>query len=439
MALVYNHLGVIGLKLWKLACSTGMLVMLALGIAETGAPPRLQLGLLAVATIATTLFIQLRPQLFTFVLFAAMLALLARHTYREGAPLWMLIPLMALWANLHGGFIIGIVALWVYTGVAGLQDLLAQRSKNRAAKLGLIAAASTLATLLTPYGTDTWIAVIVALRNPFTRSIIDDWKPAVAYIWNGGHINFPFLFFSSYAFALMAALPLSFGLAPSGRDLPLVAIALIMSLGACVAVRNLPLAGIACAVPVAYHAALWQAGKGRKAAVEPSRIFSSMTRWSLAVLAIVLAVGREGLFSKLLPTDAAYPSGPVQFMKRHGLHGNVLNHFGWGEYLIWHLAPSSKVFIDGRYDTVYPLSVIGDYVKFHFGQPGATTVLRSYPHDFVLVPAPSIPYGLLEKSLGWTLIFQDHDSALFARQGSPAAKLPGVPVISAATSQQYFP
>jgi hypothetical protein len=439
MALLYNHLGVIGLKLWKLGCSTAMVVLLALGIAETGTPIRLQLGLLAVATIATTLFIQLRPQLFTFVLFAAMLALLARHTYRGSAPLWMLIPLMALWANLHGGFIIGIVALWVYAGVAGLQDLLVGRSKQRAANLGLIAAAGTLATLLTPYGTNTWIAVIGALRNPLTRSLMDDWKLPFAYITSAGHIDFAFLFFSSAAFGLMAALAISLSLAPSGVDLPLAAIALIMSAGACVSVRNLPLAGIACAAPVACHIGLWQAGKRQKPGVETTSVFSSTARWLLAALAIALAVGREGLFSKLLPTDLAYPSGPVEFMHQHGLHGNVLNHFSWGEYLIWHLAPSSKVFIDGRYDTVYPLSVIGDYVKFHFGQPGASTVLRSYPHDFVLVPAPSIPCTLMEKSSGWILIFRDHDSALFAQQGSPAAKLPGVPLISAAPSQRYFP
>ena len=51
---------------------------------------------------------------------------------------------------------------------------------------------------------------------------------------------------------------------------------------------------------------------------------------------------------------------------------------GWGEYLIWHTAPEDKVFIDGRYDTVYPFKVIGDYLEFYFDQPGASAVLESF-------------------------------------------------------------
>ena len=52
---------------------------------------------------------QFRPQLFTFMLLAATLALLVRDNYRGRAPLWLVVPIMMLWGNLHGGFIIGII------------------------------------------------------------------------------------------------------------------------------------------------------------------------------------------------------------------------------------------------------------------------------------------------------------------------------------------
>ena len=134
-----------------------------------------------------------------------------------------------------------------------------------------------------------------------------------------------------------------------------------------------------------------------------------------------------------------YPSGAVAFMKRYGLRGNLLNQFGWGEYLIWHMSPSSKVFIDGRYDTVYPLEVIQDFLAFDANLPGAGRVLRSYPHDFVLISPKLMAYRLMRKSAGWKLIYEDPDCALFARTDSAAAKLPGVPVRSAAPLPQYFP
>ena len=65
------------------------------------------LAVVAVPLIANRT--QPRAEMFTTVLFAAFLALLWRH-YRTGrSPLWLLPVLMLLWANLHLGFISGLV------------------------------------------------------------------------------------------------------------------------------------------------------------------------------------------------------------------------------------------------------------------------------------------------------------------------------------------
>jgi hypothetical protein len=146
MAAAYNTLGVVGLKLWKFACVAATMVLMALGLAETGASPTIQMNTLGLAALAMVPQNQFRPQLFTFMLLAATLALLARDNYRGRAPLWLAIPILMLWGNLHGGFIIGIATLATYTGVIGLQDLLAKRGLARALRLGLITLAATLAT-----------------------------------------------------------------------------------------------------------------------------------------------------------------------------------------------------------------------------------------------------------------------------------------------------
>ena len=75
-------------------------------------------------------------------------------------------------------------------------------------------------------------------------------------------------------------------------------------------------------------------------------------------------------------------------MQAERLHGNVLDDFGWGEYLIFHLAPESKVFVDSRYDMVYPQAVLADYLDFFLVGPRAAAVLGAYPHDFVLLELP---------------------------------------------------
>ncbi len=439
MALLYDRSGVIGLKLWRLACTAGTLAFMTLGLAETEALPSVQLCALGSVPIAIGPA-DFRPQLFTFLLFAVMLALLARDTYRGPAPLWAAIPVMALWSNLHGGFVVGVAMLVLYAGTCAVRDLVADLGFGHSFRLTLIAGAATLATFVTPHPGITWGAVIHALKNPLTHRVIEDWQPLTAVVLSGWQLSYWYLLFPLFALALTAGLAITFFLTPQIQDLPLVAIAAIMSTAGFVAVRNVPLAAMACAIPIARHAHL----RLRAHAAEAERYGDSQRRrsltWYIVVAAGLISLTLKGrLFSNRLVTDQAYPLGAVAFMERHHLHGNVLGDYTWGQYLIWHTAPASKLFVDGRYDTVYPLQVLQDYIAFYFNLPGAAQVLRSYPHDFVLIPPTAEAHTLMEKEPGWKLIYSDQDCVLYARDGSGAAKLEDIPFAGKVSAIQYFP
>jgi hypothetical protein len=241
----------------------------------------------------------------------------------------------------------------------------------------------------------------------------------------------------------MAAFVITVALVPAGGDLPFVVIAAIMSVAAWSAVRNMPLAVIACALPIARHAALLAARVHRRAeapGVKREAPWESAAKnpWIAGTVAVAFAL-YAGIFSPRLRLDDTYPSGAVAFMHQRGLHGNILDEFGWGEYLIWHLAPDSKVFIDGRYALIYSNQVIEDYIDFRFDRPRAGQVLASYRHDFVLIPPAAQAYGLMMRTPGWALVYHDKDAALFARAYSPVASQFTVPVTSIVPSVQYFP
>jgi hypothetical protein len=119
MALIYNSFGVIGLKLVKFLCAGAVMTLLALGLAETGAAIAAQFAALAGVALALIQQMQFRPQLFDYVRFAALIAMLARETYGRSAPLWPAIPMLALWTNLHDGFFIGLAALGIYSAAVG--------------------------------------------------------------------------------------------------------------------------------------------------------------------------------------------------------------------------------------------------------------------------------------------------------------------------------
>jgi len=444
MAWLYNMFGVRGLKLMKLACATATLMFLAAAEAETAAPLAVQAAVLIAAAVIIGPQLQFRPQLFTFALMSALLALLARRNYRGSSQLWLAVPILALWANLHGGFIVGLAALSAFGAAATLEDRITGRRWRRPVVLWLTTALATLATLVTPYGVGTWDAVVHALANPVTHYAIRDWRPLVPALiaqWRAGGlaVAFPLL-----GVIMLAASVVSVALAPNGGDVPLIAVAGLMVAAAFAALRNLTLAIIATSVPLAHHLALalQRAPEPRKRRQTEASSVGARLGWASQLIILVLSfqvAWETGLFSKGLETTVPCPTGAVSFMNQHHLHGNVLGEFDWGEYLIWHLAPQSKVFIDGRYDTVYPARVIEDYVDFESDHPSAERVLETYSHDFVMVRPQSPAFRLMSERRDWKLIYRDAAAALYARSDSQAAGLFDSPVTESTAPESSFP
>src|SRR5208337_4296627 len=113
-ALVYDSGRVFGLELLKLCCSAVMVLFLAFALAETQALGPFQAAVLMLTAPAISTQMMLRPQLFTFALMAALIWLLAGDSYRRAGRLWLAVPMMALWANFHGGYIAGLGTLGMY-------------------------------------------------------------------------------------------------------------------------------------------------------------------------------------------------------------------------------------------------------------------------------------------------------------------------------------
>ena len=141
-----------------------------------------------------------------------------------------------------------------------------------------------------------------------------------------------------------------------------------------------------------------------------------------------------GTFSNRLKTWKPVPADAVAFMQRHGLHGNILNQFEWGEYLVWHVGNDSRVFIDGRCELVYPDKLIRQYAIFFFGLEGADGVLDAFPHDFVLIGPHTKAYEVVSRDGRWQLIYRDATAALFARAALPVQAPTGGKV-----ADSYFP
>jgi hypothetical protein len=429
MGWLYTHMGVFGLKLLKFSCSAVAVLFIAAALGETGAPSIVQMAVLLTTSLAIAPQMQFRPQAFTFALLSALLYVLARDSYRGRAPVWIAIPMLALWANLHGGFILGLAALGTYCAAAGVTDLMRGRGPGRFIRLGAITAAATLATIATPYGIGTWTAVVHALRNPYTRAVVDDWQPfwkAFAIKWERDRLATNNYVMAAAEFLAMA---LAWGASPEADDAGLAAFAGLMAIASLLSIRNVPAMALALATPLARH--LPDAMGRRFPAISrdsPPHERSGAVHQFVVVALAVFLMARSGFFSGALGAPDPYPVSAINFMRDHKLYGNILCHFGWGEYVIWHAAPESKVFIDGRYDTVFPIGVVRDFIEFNFNLDGKRNALEHYHNDFVLTDTKSPAHLAIESVSGWKLIYSDKDSMLFAPETSSAAHIAGVPV-----------
>jgi hypothetical protein len=298
-----------------------------------------------------------------------------------------------------------------------------------------VSVAATAATLVNPYGFGIWGTVAHALQNPYTRNVMTDWQPMLwAMVMRSRSAPSSVVPYVA-AIACIAGLALAVASAPTWDDLPLVAVAAMMTAAALLSVRNMALAAMAASPPLAQHLALLRA---RDVPARVSQSWRPTGQAAALLLALAMAI-IGGLFSSRLTLDRGYPARALAFMRGHRLHGNVLAEFGWGEYLIWHAAPGDKVFIDGRYDTVYPSKVIRDYLEFYFDQSGGDATLDSYPHDFVLVGTQAPARFLMARRAEWKLLYRDQTATLFARRSAPAAGIPGSPAIAATTLPGAFP
>jgi len=118
MASAFAALGSLGLNLLRLACLAVIAVLLWRRLSAFNPPARILDALMVVAMLGVqSRAAQVRPQLFSLLLFSVLLTILTDVDRRGDRRVMLFIaPLMALWANLHGGWIVGLECLVTWAG-----------------------------------------------------------------------------------------------------------------------------------------------------------------------------------------------------------------------------------------------------------------------------------------------------------------------------------
>ncbi len=351
-----------------------------------------------------------RPQMFSF-LFASMLVFLLFDFKRNRRQrLWWIVPLIWLWGNTHGGFVIGyaLIAAFIVgellNWASGLGDSPVPPAGIRQVLWPL--AASTALLLLNPNGADIYALPFKTVGMPELRRFIQEWQSP--------DFNQPFTWgFIALLVMVMAAVWAS-RLKFDWTDWLFVCGALWMAL---TAGRNLSMFAIA-AVPVAtchFDSILRTHGwtLQPKAYESPRRVCLNLLLVSLVALGALAKVAAasnpdaiaKGL-SSVLPLDA------VNHLNRAALEGNMFNSYNWGGYLMFH-APQHPVYIDGRTDLY--AAFLNDYFRAAVGSNEWRGEFRKWDIRFALIETDSGLAHELAAAADWRPEYQDALASIFVR------------------------
>jgi hypothetical protein len=351
-------------------------------------PHDLLIGLALVGTLVRHHTV--RPQLFSLLLFAAMLLALTAFDRGRRRAVLALPVLFALWANFHGGFLVGLGVLAAWLSVRLLQN---PRSWPTYLATGLAALA---ATLLNPYGPGLWRFLWDTVD--FGRPMISDWQPVWAAAAGQVKLGWTLITLTAAAAlwrgrrrvehaAWLVTLLLAVATLRVNRIDAFYAIAVVMLLGPLFA-RQLPR-------PVA----------------------PAMRPWAWAACAAVTVIGLFLFERRASCLDLVkHPEAEAtDFLAARS--GRVLTYFDWGEYALWHLAPAIRVSMDGRRETVYSDGLVDAHMRLYRNEPGATALVASLQPDLIWLPRQFEVIKTLE-SEGWKPLFSGPVSVVLARDAT---------------------
>lgn len=401
-----------GLVAWNELVLAALTTFLVLRLRADGVP--WLIGLLAAAFPIAAGILSFPPvvaQIYS-ILFCAVLLLWLKKD-EQGLRGWILpwLAICLLWANLHGGMIIGIAIVSAY----GVEAALRGKPWRH---LLLVLAGMLAAMAFTPFGISYYRYIARALTMP--RPIISEWNPAWLFAKFGLQ---QFLFLAS---ALVAAIVFWRCGWKACHGIVIVAV--------------LAIASARSEKVMTFYALVWLVtiprsictGRLAEAAERLVREESVPLGIVFSVLMLVSAWGlwHRGFWdlnisgaSRSGPGTICYPVGPVQYIASHDFQGNVLTDFQDGAYVSWKLAPKVKVGCDSRYEAAYPAEFVERVVRmFSAGDlKSLDDITRSYPTDLVLSRSAQPLTAKLETAAVWSKVYEDDVYVLFAR---PGLKLP---------------
>ena len=355
---------------------------------------------------------------------------------RRGWILWLLPPLMLVWVNVHGGFVVGFALLAIYWCSAAWQwlrpsgdrfdDILRKiRAGQLLRVLTLTGILSGLATLVNPYGFQLHVHIYRYLTNRFLIDHINEFQSP----------NFHYVAQKCFAGLLLLTLvALAAKKREAGRVRVSQALIILFAVySGLYASRNIPVSSLLLILVIAPWLSeamdrfsfrrMGERGFSSPQSLQRMEAVESSLRghlWPIAMVLLTCWIAAHGGKLGAKPLMDAYfdatrfPAAAVDYLAKEDVQGPLVSPDDWGGYLIYRLYPRVRMVIDDRHD-FYGEQFLKSYLKMVNAEPGWQDFLQQSRAHCVVVPKDSALANLLEETAGWKAIYSDEVATVFVR------------------------
>ena len=356
-----------------------------------------------------------RPRIFSLLFASIFLVVLTSYAQAgKGRAIWWLVPLMTLWVNLHGGFIIGFLLIGL-TIIGILLDGWTE-GKNvrtfwpRLRTLGFVFVGCVMAGALNPYGIKMYALPLEVLHTPIFLSRVVD------FISPNFHQS-EMLPFSLLILLTISALALS----PKKVKPSQLLLFLATLYSSLQTQRNIMIFALVAAPLFAEYFQSWLDSTTLAKVFTPSKaasihgprtvMLSTLLLLPLAAFAIQL---KRVVYVPPTQRTSDVPIKAVEYMKKQQITGNTVTVPNiWGGYLIWAL-PTNPVYIDGR--NAYPPEFVEQYVKITEGYQDWRAPFSQYGVRNAIVERSSLMARELGQSSDWQKLYEDEMAVVFSKR-----------------------
>ncbi len=359
-----------------------------------------------------------RPHIFTLLLMAISVWLLARDRRAPTRWVWALIPVTAVWTNLHGGFValIATIGLMVAGSIAEAFLLSSERGERlrSARRYAFLGAGCAAASLLNPYGYRLHAHLVSYLKSDWIRKSVQEFQSP----------SFREETMLQFEVLLVAGLVLA-AFALQRRQVVEALWVIFWTHAALSSVRHVPVFVVVAAPLIAVELTRWwegaAAGRSRRSVVnilkalgdDSAAGFRRLTVWAAVPVLALAAINEPVKWPEGFPKERF----PVKVVERHRealARARVLTSDQWADYLIFRSYPQQRVFFDGRSDFYGP-QIARQYQRMVEGRYEWEQLIERYGFDYVLSPMDWPLGSILKLDPRWRIVEDDGQAILFER------------------------